>query len=123
MSLFSSVDTVILRVRRLEEATSWYVKHLGLEARFVDPASRLAVLATGGATSLTLWELAPGETPAPAGSASAFPILATRDADAAHAALAASGVDVEDVREGGGVRYFGFRDPDGNRIEACQLLG
>ena len=32
------------------------------------------------------------------------------------------GVEVDPVQEGSGVRWFRFRDPDGNPLEACQVL-
>jgi catechol-2,3-dioxygenase len=63
MSLFSHIDTVIVRVRDISRAVQWYSRTLGLAAVYSDPAEGLT-----------------------------------------------------------GVRFFTFRDLDGNRLEACQVL-
>lgn len=118
--LFSRIDTVIVRVRDVDRARDWYSDKLGLRSVFDDPAERLSVLDAGGC-SLTLWELKPGES-AGAAACGTFPIFAAEDAEAAHAELGRRGVAAEPVQEGGSVRFFTFRDPDGNRLEACQVL-
>lgn len=105
-ALFDRIDTFILRVSALDEAIAWYAGRLGLEAAYVDPDERLAVLPLPQGPGLTLWELKPGETPVAA----------------AHAELARRGVDVGELRRGEGVVFFQFRDADGNRLEACQAL-
>lgn len=120
--LFSRIDTVILRVRDLAQARAWYATALGLHPVFEDPAEGLIVLGVGGTGSLTLWQLGPGETPPPQDAAGTYPIFAAADAAAERKALEARGVPVGDLAEGPGVRFFGFRDPDGNRLEACQVL-
>jgi catechol 2,3-dioxygenase-like lactoylglutathione lyase family enzyme len=115
--MFSRIDTVILRVRDIADAQRWYREKLGLAAVYASEEERLAVLGIGEGCSLTLWQ---GEGEPAAGGT--FPILAVEDAAAAHAELLRRGVEADEVQEGVGVRYFGFRDPDGNRLEACQLL-
>ena len=50
-----------------------------------------------------------------------YPILATTNARAAHAALSAHGVAVQAVHETPGVVYFRFTDLDGNPLEACEV--
>lgn len=87
---------------------------------YVDEAEGLVVLGMDG-TSLTLWQLKPGETSVP-GAAGTYPIFGIDDADAAHARLSDRGVKVDPVQEGPGVRFFSFYDADGNRLEACQVL-
>lgn len=121
-ALFDRIDTFILRVSALDEAIAWYAGRLGLEAAYVDPDERLAVLPLPQGPGLTLWELKPGETPAAADAQGAYPIFATADAAAAHAELARRGVDVGELRRGEGVVFFQFRDADGNRLEVCQAL-
>jgi catechol 2,3-dioxygenase-like lactoylglutathione lyase family enzyme len=118
--MFSRIDTVIVRVRDARQATAWYSATLGLSPVYDDAAEGLTVLGLDG-TSLTLWQFKPDEVrSAPTGNS--FPIFAVVDAAAAHAQLSARGVAVEPVQDGPGVRYFGFRDLDGNRLEACQVL-
>lgn len=74
-ALFDRIDTFILRVSALDEAIAWYAGRLGLEAAYVDPDERLAVLPLPQGPGLTLWELKPGETPAAADAQGAYPHL------------------------------------------------
>lgn len=120
--MFERIDTVVLRVRNLESARRWYEQHLHLTTTFVDEHEQLAVLSVGEHHSLTLWQLKPGETAASSGVATAYPIFAASDARAAHEQLFGSGLHPEPIQDGPGIRFFGFRDPDGNRLEACQVL-
>ena len=122
---FSGLDTVIIRVRDIRAATSWYVQQLGAEALYEDEEQRLAVIEVGGSpdgemagSTLTLWQLDDGVAWAPS---STYPILSTPDAKAAHAALAAQGVAVDALVETPGVWFFRFTDLDGNTLEACEV--
>ncbi|WP_343213897.1 VOC family protein [Gemmatimonas sp.] len=122
---FSGLDTVIIRVRDISAATSWYVQQLGAEALYEDEEQRLAVIEVGGSpdgemagSTLTLWQLDDGVAWAPS---STYPILSTPDAKAAHAALAAQGVAVDALVETPGVWFFRFTDLDGNTLEACEV--
>lgn len=121
-ALFDRLDTIILRVRELDPALAWYRDVLGISVAFEDPEEELAVLGMGHGTSLTLYTLSPDEVPPVPGTAGPFPIFATEDATGAHAMLRARGARVDQIQEGGGVRYFAFYDLDGNRMEACQIL-
>jgi catechol 2,3-dioxygenase-like lactoylglutathione lyase family enzyme len=120
--MFERIDTFILRVRNLERARRWYEERLQLTATFLDDHEQLAVLGVGEHHSLTLWQLKPGETAASSETAGAYPVFGTSDARAAHAQLLRSGVHPEPIQDGSGIRFFGFRDPDGNRLEVCQVL-
>jgi catechol 2,3-dioxygenase-like lactoylglutathione lyase family enzyme len=117
--MFSRLDTVILRVRDLAAAQQWYATTLGLHAVYEDAAQGLAVLGLDGGASLTLWAVPAGQT---VGPSSTFPIFGVADARAAHAHLAARGVAAGPLTDGPGVRYFRFTDPDGNPLEACEVL-
>ena len=120
---FLRIDTVIVRVRDLACALPWYQALLATEPLYLDGSERLAVMPLGAA-SLTLWQREPGDTAggSGAGRAGTYPILAVEDADVAHAFVSAQGGAPEPVGTGAGVRYFGFTDPDGNYMEACQIL-
>ena len=120
-TLFTRIDTVLLRVRDHAAAIAWYEEQLGLTPAFTDPAERLSVLDVGEGASLTLWELKPDEPDPPRDGAGTFPIFATEDAASAHRRLAESGVRVSEVSESPGVRFFTFWDLDGNRLEACEV--
>lgn len=119
---FLRIDTVIVRVRDLAHALPWYQILLAAEPLYLDGGEGLAVLPLGD-SSLTLWQREPGDTGhAVPGRAGTYPILAVADADAAHAFVSAHGGTPEPIGTGAGVRYFGFTDPHGNYLEACQIL-
>jgi catechol 2,3-dioxygenase-like lactoylglutathione lyase family enzyme len=118
--MFSRIDTVILRVRDLARSERWYSQTLGLSSVYSDTTEGLTVLGLQGA-SLTLWQFKPAEGGTKP-SEHSFPIFAVADADAAHRHLLELGVAADPLQEGPGVRFFTFRDPDGNRLEACQVL-
>jgi catechol 2,3-dioxygenase-like lactoylglutathione lyase family enzyme len=119
--VFRGLDTVLVRVRDIHHAVAWYQEKLGFAAPYLDPAARLAVFDLGGTTSLTLWELKPGETPVGASHAVTFPIFSVTDARHTWALLRGRGVAADDIVAAGGVTWFTFRDLDGNRLEACQV--
>ena len=118
---FARVDTIVLRVRDVEASASWYTHALGAREVFADRAERLVVLGLAGETTITLWQLKSGEElrqgPVPA----AFPILASSNAAADRDALEALGVDVAPMVESENMRFFAFKDPDGNHIEVCEV--
>jgi catechol-2,3-dioxygenase len=118
--VFNRIDTVILRVRDCEKAVEWYRSRLGLQPIHTDPEEGMAVLALGD-TSVTLWQWKTDEEPPPPQAAGAFPIFAVAKAKAARSELRKRKVDVGPLQEGGGVRYFTFRDLDGNRLQACEV--
>ena len=111
----------MLRVRNIEHSKSWYETHLGFTTSYVDLQERLVVLGLGGQTSLTLWELKRGEALPPPGFAGAFPIFLTDDVAQTRQNLQERGVGVESIQDSSGVSFFGFFDPDGNRLEVCQV--
>ena len=115
--LLGPIDTVVVRVRDLATARAWYEERLGLAASFESPG--LVVLDPGGETTLTLFE---DRAPADPASTACFPVFRTDDVDAARDALAGRGVEVKRIQEDGTARWFGFADPEGNRLEACQIV-
>jgi catechol 2,3-dioxygenase-like lactoylglutathione lyase family enzyme len=118
---FLGLDTVLVRVTNIEAARDWYRAALGFDEPYVDPAERLAVFSLGGTTSLTLWELKPGESLPPRTQCATFPIFSVKDANETRELLAGRGVDVGPLVAGGEVTFFTFRDPDGNLLEACEV--
>jgi catechol 2,3-dioxygenase-like lactoylglutathione lyase family enzyme len=119
--IFSRLDTLLLRVRDFERSRAWYENHLGFSPSYVDPQERLVVFELGGTTRLTLWELKRGEALPPPGFAGPFPIFLSDDLVRARERLLDQGVEVEMIQNSSGVSFFGFFDPDGNRLEVCQV--
>lgn len=119
--VFRGLDTVLLRVSDIDLAKRWYREKLELAEPYFDSVERLAVFDLGGTTSLTLWELKPGETLGSPDHASTFPIFSVADARETWVLLRDRGVNVGEVVDSGGVTYFTFKDLDDNFLEACQV--
>lgn len=115
---FLRLDTVILRVRDIKKARAWYQQKLGFRPTYSDDNEKLVVFDLHGTTSLTLWQLKEKEKLT---VSSTYPIFLAEDIQAAHETLASQRVKTEPVTETNGLRWFGFYDPDGNRIEVCQV--
>lgn len=112
-TLFKRIDTVFFRVRNLEAAVAWYTGHLGLSLRWQVEGYACLNLAE---TPLTLVEAGEGFTPV---AHAAFNFYAA-DIDAVYSQLKEAGVAVDPaIANEPGVRYFGFSDLDGNRLEVC----
>jgi predicted enzyme related to lactoylglutathione lyase len=120
--IFSRLDTVILRVKDLRRAMEWYEQKLGLTASSIDERENRVAFDLGGTTSLTLWQLKPGEALPARGAAGTYPIFSVDDAEGTHARLRSRGVTASTLQTGGGVCSFSFFDLDGNRLEVCQIL-
>lgn len=119
---FTRIGTVIVRVRDISAATEWYTDVLGFSVGHEDPAEGLAVLRGSEGSSLTLWEWKATDRPPAVGSPSCYPGFATTHAVEDAAALKARGIRTETVIERNGVRSFHFYDPDGNMLEAREVL-
>ena len=120
-ALVTGVRTVAVPVTDQDRAVAFWTGRLGLTVRLDVPlgAGRwIEVAPDGGSTSLAL---VPAEDGRPAGIDTGIR-LTTSDADAAHAALSAAGVDVdgEVLRWPGVPPMFVLRDPDGNRVTLVQ---
>lgn len=120
--IFTRLDTVLLRVRDVAKSKVWYEQVLRLKPVFEDDQEKLVVFDLGGETSLTIWQLKPAQDLRPAGVTGTFPIFLAEDVAQTRDYLIAHQVQVEPVQESGGVRSLGFFDPDGNRLEVCQVL-
>jgi catechol 2,3-dioxygenase-like lactoylglutathione lyase family enzyme len=130
----SQVATVLVPVADQERALEFYLDKLGFEKRADFPygeGSRWVEVAPRDSANAIA--LVPPSEGVSAGGDAAHCALATEDIDAAHAALRASGVDVDaEIARTGKRRpglvsveasikdpvpaQFCFRDPDGNRF-------
>lgn len=118
--LFSRIDTVILRVKNLKRARQWYEEVLELIPTYVgDGDHQIVVYKVGEETPLTIYQLQPDEVMPAKRFAISYPIFFAEDIVQVHAKLKSRGVDVGDIEDDGTVKFFGFRDTDGNRLEVC----
>lgn len=79
----------------------------------------MVVFDIGGQASLTICEPRETQRPNPGGTSGSYPIFYVEDLDRVHETLRDRGVSVETIESRGGVRWFVFTDPDGNRLEVC----
>ena len=118
----TAVGTVGIPVRDQDRALDFYVGVLGLTTELDVPTpggGRWLTVAPRGATGTTLALLTAHEG-VPAGVETGIRLF-TADAEAAHAALTAAGVQVGELLRWPGVpAMFAFRDPDGNGLELVE---
>jgi catechol 2,3-dioxygenase-like lactoylglutathione lyase family enzyme len=114
------INTVVVPVSDQDRAIEFYVETLGFEKRVDAPFGGgyrwVEVAPADAVTTIAIVPPPPGK---PTGGVETGIGLATDDIDADHAALRASGVDVdpEVSRMGDEVPpLFWFRDPDGNTL-------
>ena len=120
----TAVRTVGIPVTDQERALNFYVGLLGLDKRLDLPLSGghrwIEVGPAGAATTMALVAARDG---VPAGVETGVR-LAAGDAEALHASLLATGVDVGEILRWPGVpAMFAFRDPDGNGLEIVEAPG
>ncbi len=113
------IDTIILRVKDIDKAKSWYTQKLGFKTIHEDATLRLVVLDTFSPTSLTIWETDEEIKNNP--KTTSYPIFRTQDARNAHQQLIKMDVKVGDMTTDHVVTYFTFRDIDDNILEVCQV--
>jgi lactoylglutathione lyase len=116
----TGIRTVSIPVNDQDAAVRFYTDVLGLTLLRDNPTpngGRWIELAPGGDNTIVTLEPATPQT-----TRGAIGIrFTTDDAEAAHAALVAGGVDVEEILRWPGVpAMFAFRDPDGNTFSITE---
>ena len=118
------LELVPIPVTDVDRAKAFYTEQLGFVADVdVQPADGIRVVqvtppgsacSIGFGTGLPVYE-------APPGSVRGLHLVVA-DIDKARAELVERGVDVSPVQDlGGGVKYAGFHDPDGNSLELQEM--
>jgi catechol 2,3-dioxygenase-like lactoylglutathione lyase family enzyme len=119
-NLFSRIDTVIVRVKNIKKARQWYEEVLELAPTYVgDSEHRIVIFKVGDGTPLTLYEIGFDEVMPAKRFATTYPIFYVENIEETYDKLKSRGVELEEIEDDGNVKFFVFRDPDGNRLEAC----
>ncbi len=119
-NLVQGIDTVIIRVNDLEQSMAWYQDKMGFTTVWNDQHMKLVVLDTRGPVGITLWQT--DQKIECHKDTASFPIFKTTDVNSLHEHLIGQGVVTEPIIRDEDVAYFVFYDPDGNILEACQVL-
>ena len=110
--------TVGIAVKNVKEATKWYKSLLG-DVEMMEPDPGTVELQLSGNTWLQLDDTGYLKI----GGGSTIIRLSTKDIEATHETVKSLASDVEDIKTVEGViRYFDFKDPDGNRLSYYQMM-
>jgi catechol 2,3-dioxygenase-like lactoylglutathione lyase family enzyme len=115
-ALFERIDTVFLLVRDFDKAIQWYTETFGFTVRWRHDEGGFAALNVGE-TPLTLVRLEEGMEIR--STQQALFNFYVKDPEEAHRVLVAAGADVDPIQDPGNVKFFDFRDPDGNLLSVC----
>ncbi|MDR9856538.1 VOC family protein [Paenibacillus sp. VCA1] len=124
---FLRIGYVYVPTTRIDESIAWYTQHLDfkLMEKFEDRGSFLAVLHHPHVNSIALLliETRDKEPLEIRRNGQPFPIMALNCEDIEHTydQLKSAGVQVDELRTlgQGEAKYFYFRDPEGNLLEAA----
>ncbi len=110
------LEVVVVPVSDVDRAKEFYERagfRLDVDHRAGEHFRVVQLTPPGSECSITIGT---GLTPAPPGSYQGMHLVVA-DIEAARAELIGRGVDVGEIQDvGGGVRYAGFSDPDGNGL-------
>ena len=108
------LELVPIPVSDVDRAKSFYTDKVGFnidhDVRAIDEMRVVQLTPPGSACSIAIGT---GFVDTPPGSVQGL-LLVVSDINAAHAELAARGVDVGEVQDVGGIVHVYFSDPDGN---------
>jgi predicted enzyme related to lactoylglutathione lyase len=121
-SIAMRLELVQVPVSDVDRAKAFYVDQVGFNAdhdhQVTDELRFVQLTPPGSACSIAIGT---GLGPMPPGSVQGLQVVVD-DADAAHDALAARGVDVSDVQDFPWGRFVFFSDPDGNGWSVQQIV-
>jgi catechol 2,3-dioxygenase-like lactoylglutathione lyase family enzyme len=115
MKEITRIDTVFVPVTNLERSEKWYMTLFNLKVIFRSSDGAYVGFRFKEATSVTALTIHKVEQ-VPESSHATFNFY-TSDVDASYAFMKAQDVEVSDIEEGDGVRFFHCKDPDGNQVE------
>ena len=118
------LELIPVPVADIDRAKSFYLDQVGFQLDHdVQPSATVRVVQLtppGSACSIVLGAGLPGIA-MPAGSLRGLHLVVA-DIEQARRELASRGVALDEIRDLGGVKYAGFRDPDGNSWTLQQVL-
>ena len=119
--IFNRLDTIIVRVKNLEEAKKWYIENLSFFPVYSDDESKIVVFDLAGTTTLTLWELNESETAGNVNQGNTYAVFNCDNAEQLFKSLKKKGVSVDNFTSSEDVSLFNFYDFDGNKFEVIEI--
>ena len=119
--IFNRLDTLIIRVKNLEEAKKWYIENLGFFPVYSDDVSKIVVFDLAGTTTMTLWEMNESEIAGTVNQGNAYAVFNCDNAEQLFKSLKKKGVSVDNFVSSEDVSLFNFYDPDGNKFEVIEI--
>lgn len=121
----TKLELVLIPVTDVDRAKAFYVEQVGfVEDLDVCPADGVRVVQltpAGSACSIGMGTGLPAYDDLTPGSVKGLHLVVA-DIETARAELAGRGVDIGTIQDvGGGVRYAGFADPDGNTLTLQEM--
>jgi predicted enzyme related to lactoylglutathione lyase len=119
------LELVPIPVSDVDRAKAFYAEQLGfvvdVDVRPADGVRVVQLTPPGSACSVSFGTGLPVYTESPPGSVKGLHLVVP-DIEAARTELAGRGVEVGEVQDvGGGVRYAGLSDPDGNTLTLQEM--
>ena len=119
--IFNRLDTIIVRVKNLEESKNWYIENLNFFPVYSDDESKITVFDMAGTTTLTLWQFDEKETTKEQNHANTYAVFNCDNAEQTFKSLRKKGVAVDNFAASEEVSLFNFYDPDGNKFEVIEI--
>lgn len=119
--IFNRLDTIIVRVKNLEESKNWYIDNLRFFPAYSDDESKIVVFDMAGATTLTLWQIEEDEPGGTRNLGNTYAVFNCDDAEQVFKSLKKKGVVVDNFAATEDVSLFNFYDPDGNKFEVIEI--
>lgn len=119
--IFTRLDTIIVRVKNMEEAKNWYIENLNFFPVYSDDESKITVFDLAGTTTLTIWQLDENEAGETINRGNTYAVFNCEDADKVFKSLKKKGVSVDNFIASEDVSLFNFYDLDGNKFEVIEI--
>lgn len=119
--IFNRLDTIIIRVKNLEESKNWYIENLSFFPVYSDEESKIVVFDLAGTTTLTLWQIDENETPNNINRGNTYAVFNCDNAEQIYKSLKKKGIVVDNFTTSEDVSLFNFYDLDGNKFEVIEI--
>jgi catechol-2,3-dioxygenase len=119
MSLFTKIDTFIIRVTDIASSKKWYQEVLELSPSYESQGEHpIVIFSLSSGSSLTLYQWLKDEEHSTHPSTS-YPIFFAENIEEVYKKLVERKVSVSTLQKDLGTTFFSFYDIDGNKLEVC----